>query len=361
MREDAREVDFVCSTDTIDSYGERVAQNWDLKRFAKNPVALFGHDSRSLPIGSWHNMRVENGQLVGTLKLGSALANPLSEQVWQCIREKTLCAVSVGFIPHTVRWQKENDVEVMVLDDNELMECSVVPIPANPEAVALMRARAIEAFRAKSAESQPNPPAPSSAHKEPTMATETETVTKKAKDDEEMTCPKCGESFKPKGAAVDAFRAKAAEAELAAAKADERTKTIEADRDAKVKAASESLEAEKALKETAQKALAEANDKVLGLEVDAEILPLLGTKMAPAEREGHVAIGKLYLAQGEAGAAKWKSHVEGIKSRSDIPQKVGGSVIEAEGEIASTMRGDGDDGQALVAILNERARKNTDS
>jgi HK97 family phage prohead protease len=141
-RDAAREADFVCSTDAIDSYNEVVMQNWRLERFNQNPVALFGHDKSQLPIGQWKNVRVEGGQLVGTLKLASAAANPLSECVWNSIQEKTLRAVSVGFVPHKVGVESVDGDERVVLDDNELFEISVVPIPANPDAVALMRARA---------------------------------------------------------------------------------------------------------------------------------------------------------------------------------------------------------------------------
>src|SRR6187399_388856 len=136
IRRESREVDFVFSTDAIDAYGERVKQNWRLERFLANPVILFAHCSRELPIGKGRNVGVLDGKLQGTVVFASEKANPLAEQVFQSICEGTLNAGSVGFISHSYRWEKENDEELLVLDDNELLEFSVTPIPANPEALA---------------------------------------------------------------------------------------------------------------------------------------------------------------------------------------------------------------------------------
>lgn len=145
VREGAREADFVASTDAVDSYGEIVDQSWRLERFKKNPVILFAHNSREIPIGQATKCEVVNGELECTIRFASEKANPKAEQVWQSVLEKTLRAVSVGFNPGTVRYEKRNDREVCVLSDNELFEISVTPIPANPDALAKMRARALAA------------------------------------------------------------------------------------------------------------------------------------------------------------------------------------------------------------------------
>ena len=74
----------------------------------------------------------------------SAKANPLAEQVWQSVQERTLRAVSVGFKPREVRKETRDDKDVYVLSDNDLYEISVVPIPSNPEALTRMKALATE-------------------------------------------------------------------------------------------------------------------------------------------------------------------------------------------------------------------------
>jgi HK97 family phage prohead protease len=142
---ESRSIDVVASTDAVDSYGEIVEQSWDLKRYLANPVVLFAHNSRELPIGTARDVKLEGGALVATLDFVSAEANPKAEQVWQLIQQGALRAVSVGFRSRTVRAEKRDGKEVYVLADNELHEISVVPIPANPEAVARARARALAA------------------------------------------------------------------------------------------------------------------------------------------------------------------------------------------------------------------------
>lgn len=146
VREDAREVDFVASTETIDSYGEIVKQNWRFERFAENPVILFAHDSHSLPIGHATKFAVENNELRITVKFSTARANPFAELCFQSVLEKALRGGSVGFKPNTVRWEKHNDREVCVLDDNELFEFSVCPLPSNPDGLAQLERRMAKAL-----------------------------------------------------------------------------------------------------------------------------------------------------------------------------------------------------------------------
>jgi len=135
VREHAREADFVCSTDSLDSYGEIVAQNWDLSRFERNPVILYAHNAHSaMPIGQGRNVRVENNALHATIYFSKI--TELAENVWQQVVEKTLRAVSVGFKSKTIRYERIDDKDVYVLDDNVLYEISVCPIGANEDALA---------------------------------------------------------------------------------------------------------------------------------------------------------------------------------------------------------------------------------
>ena len=142
LRLEERQADFVASTEALDADGDIVEQKWDLGRYMKNPVVLFGHSSKDLPIGHATNVSVKDGQLQATIVFASEKANPMAERVWQSVQERTLRAVSVGFKPREVRKETRNDKDVYVLSDNELYEISVVPIPSNPEALTRMKALA---------------------------------------------------------------------------------------------------------------------------------------------------------------------------------------------------------------------------
>jgi len=152
IREDAREADFVASTDTVDRYDEVVDQNsWILDDYLKNPVVLFCHQRSELPIGQCTRVAVVGGKLECTIRFASKEANPRAENVWRSVVERCLRAVSVGFKSRTVRVDLRNEKEVYVLSDNELREISVAPIGVNPEALAKMKAKALAEAEATNA------------------------------------------------------------------------------------------------------------------------------------------------------------------------------------------------------------------
>lgn len=141
---ETREASFVASTAAVDAHGEIVEQDWDLSRFRSNPVVLYAHQSRDLPIGKCTRCEVVNGRLECTIKFASASASPLAAQVYELVKEGTLRAVSVGFIPGDARLETRAGRDVVVLSKNVLHEISIVPIPSNPEAIAMTRAKAFE-------------------------------------------------------------------------------------------------------------------------------------------------------------------------------------------------------------------------
>jgi HK97 family phage prohead protease len=140
--EATRSIEVIASTAALDSHGEIVEQDWDLKRYLKNPVVLWNHnrDVRSpadaLPIGRADNVRVEAKKLKEIISFASKDANPLAEQCWLLAKEGILKGVSVGFRPGEVTRQISDGREVYVLSKCELRETSMVPIGSNPEAVA---------------------------------------------------------------------------------------------------------------------------------------------------------------------------------------------------------------------------------
>jgi hypothetical protein len=154
LNEKKRSVRVIASTSAIDSYDERVEQSFRLERYESNPVVLYGHNrvgflglggdpKDTLPIGFATDIEVTD-HLEVTLNFVDEKANPMAELVWQGFVQTSIRAVSIGFFPHTVREEKHDDRDIYVLADNELYEISAVPIPANPEAVALSAERNAE-------------------------------------------------------------------------------------------------------------------------------------------------------------------------------------------------------------------------
>lgn len=148
--EENRTCTFVLSSESIDSHGHIVVQDWEgdgrLRRFLKNPVVLYGHNHAgglfgsaedTLPIGFCEEIGVVDGQLRGRARFVDERANKMAERVWQGIVQGSLRAVSVGFIPHKVTVEYHDDREQLILSENELFEFSVVPKGSNLDAVRL--------------------------------------------------------------------------------------------------------------------------------------------------------------------------------------------------------------------------------
>jgi HK97 family phage prohead protease len=133
---------FILSDETRDRYGDIVmASGWQLAAFRKNPVALYAHDSSALPIGRWRDVQIDGKKLVGTLELaetGTPAATPTVEAIRSLLDQKILKSVSVGFLPLEAEpLDKENPWDGLRVTKAELVECSLVPVPANPSATML--------------------------------------------------------------------------------------------------------------------------------------------------------------------------------------------------------------------------------
>jgi phage head maturation protease len=73
-------------------------------------------------------------ELVGTIEFASAALNPQAESVYQMLCAGLLNSCSVGFRP--LAEPKSNSKGGLDYGEVELMEISVCPLPANPDALA---------------------------------------------------------------------------------------------------------------------------------------------------------------------------------------------------------------------------------
>jgi phage head maturation protease len=142
-----RTVSFVASDETVDRYGDIIrASGWDLKQYKKNPVMLFGHDSRSPPIGTT-DVRIEGTQLLADATFLPEGVSDFADEIWRIVDAGALRAMSVGFLPTVMPkaiWADDDPEHEgwptgYEFDGQELLENSVVPVPANPAALALAR------------------------------------------------------------------------------------------------------------------------------------------------------------------------------------------------------------------------------
>ena len=128
---------FVLSDASMDRMGDVIdPDGWELHNFKKNPVALWNHNP-SFPIGKWINLRTENGELRGDLKLAPLGTSARIDEIRRLVEADILRAVSVGFLPiHAEPLTKAGGTRFR---KTELVETSLVAIPANPNALAIAK------------------------------------------------------------------------------------------------------------------------------------------------------------------------------------------------------------------------------
>jgi len=140
VNEKERTAQFIISDDQPDRMDEIVEQSWDTENYKNNPIVLWGHNPSEPEnvLGTSLGLETEKDKDVtrtkSTVKFSEEGLNPKADMVFNQIKAGILRTVSVGFIPKTF---KTNEDKKDILADNELLEFSIVPIPANPRAVML--------------------------------------------------------------------------------------------------------------------------------------------------------------------------------------------------------------------------------
>lgn len=149
LEESDRVVRFVASDETPDRVGDVIeVAGWNLTNYKANPVVLWGHDSNNTPpIGKAVNVRRGIGPdgkpaLLASIEFAPKEAHPFAETVYQLTKGGFLNAVSVGFMPRSTKSISDDERQQlgmpkygMFYDSADLLEISVVSVPANPSAL----------------------------------------------------------------------------------------------------------------------------------------------------------------------------------------------------------------------------------
>ena len=146
-----RTLSFVFSDDSVDRYGDTIdARGWQLDDFKNNPVALFGHDATKPEsvVGRAKNVRVQGNKLLGDIEFADVDVNQTADVVYKMTKAGFLKTVSVGFQP--VEWVFSKDKSRpggVDFKKQTLLEISIVPLPANPNALIQAKAAGVELER----------------------------------------------------------------------------------------------------------------------------------------------------------------------------------------------------------------------
>jgi len=145
---DGRTRSYVFSDERVDRQGDIIRQRgWDTDNFksASGPI-LWGHNSYAPPIGTGGKLSVKSidgmRSLIGDVTLADDEVNPEAGLIWRMVEAGIVTTGSVGFAPVELRWgedipQKEREKLGLgpwgvVYEKQELLEFSLVSLPANP-------------------------------------------------------------------------------------------------------------------------------------------------------------------------------------------------------------------------------------
>jgi HK97 family phage prohead protease len=134
----ARTMRFVVSTAGVDRDNDTVsADGWLLDNFKRNPTILWAHNYDQPPIGRAQQVTVERGNLVAVIEFVPPEIYEFAGTIYQMLKAGFLNATSVGFRPKKAVQNTQRGGTDFV--EQELLEISIVPVPANADALVVGR------------------------------------------------------------------------------------------------------------------------------------------------------------------------------------------------------------------------------
>ena len=141
---------MVGTSEAVDRDGDIIrASGWDFKNYQKNPVILWGHDYSLPPLGAAFRIvkrRLDNNPIEFHIQFASKGINPFADMILELFNEKIMNASSVGFLPFEMSQVEQADIEDTLYANRpgtnftkqELLELSMVSVPANPSATQVV-------------------------------------------------------------------------------------------------------------------------------------------------------------------------------------------------------------------------------
>lgn len=132
---------FILLDGSVTTYGFRVLpEGVDLSQFERNPIMFYHHKDYSLPIGTWANIRREEGKILADAVLDYADDDKEVQRIIGKIERDILKMASVGL--RQAEWSdgaiyKLQDQELPTAIKSVLREASIVPIGGNNNSLRL--------------------------------------------------------------------------------------------------------------------------------------------------------------------------------------------------------------------------------
>jgi HK97 family phage prohead protease len=120
--------------DTIDPHG------WETTGFRANPTVLWAHLSNEPPVGRVSRIFVANEKLMGDVQFPPEGIYEFADTIHRLVEQGFIRSCSVGFLP--LEWEFSEDRRGGIdFHRQELLELSLVPVPANAHALIEAQAK----------------------------------------------------------------------------------------------------------------------------------------------------------------------------------------------------------------------------
>lgn len=143
---DSRALMFTISSQSVDHMGDTIAvDGWKLDAYRKNPVVLWAHDASMLPVAKAVKVWIEDNKLKADAEFTPVGLARFNDAVFDMYKQGFLSATSVGFMPLKYAFTEDPKRRYGIdFIEQELLEFSAVPVPANSEALIEGRAAGID-------------------------------------------------------------------------------------------------------------------------------------------------------------------------------------------------------------------------
>jgi len=134
--ESEQQMTFVISNEEVDRHGDVImAAGWQLESYQKNPVFLWAHDYARPVIGRASSVWRDPGRLLAAIEFAPT---EFAQEVATLYRQNYQKGVSVGFRPIRFEERRQEQTGAFLgirFLEQELLEVSAVPVPANRAAL----------------------------------------------------------------------------------------------------------------------------------------------------------------------------------------------------------------------------------
>lgn len=125
-------IQILASDESVDRDNDIIlASGWNTSNWLKTGALLYGHQSHELPVGTAEGAQIINNKLYIYSKLAKKGTSEWHDAIRSLIEQKILKGVSVGFKASDYVMNEHGG---RTFKSQELLEVSLTPIPANPNA-----------------------------------------------------------------------------------------------------------------------------------------------------------------------------------------------------------------------------------